>query len=252
MWDMGLCWWYKDALQEYISSSRKARASTAKVLGADFGVSRMTILRALLRLNYHRVKPTFKPGLTDRMRAARLAFALEHRDWTLDGWRRVIWTDETSVILGQRWGIEMVWRKPDEVVEKTCIRPRWPAYMEFMFWECFCYERKGPRHIWDKETKEEKESAQVFLDEINAEHEPECRQAWEAAQVLMDLHWDGKRRPGHPPQWRFSKANGKLVRDAGKCGIDWFCYLRSVVVPKLFPFVESCKAAGLQPIVQED
>jgi hypothetical protein len=70
----------KDALQEYISSSRKARASTADVLGADFGVSRMTILWALVRLNYHRVEPTFKPCLTDRMRAAWLAFALEHRN----------------------------------------------------------------------------------------------------------------------------------------------------------------------------
>ncbi len=212
----------------------------------------MTILRALLRLNYYRVKPTFKPGLTDRMRAARLAFALEHQNWTLDDWRRVIWTDETSVILGQRRGMKRVWRKPNEAVEKSCIRSRWPGYMEFMFWGCFCYDMKGPCHIWDKETDEEKKFADDFLAQMNAQREPECRQAWEAAQVLVDLHRNGKRRPGRAPQWRFTKATGKLVRVAGKGGIDWFRYLRSVVVPKLLPFIESCEAAGFRPIVQED
>jgi hypothetical protein len=69
--------------------------------------------------------------------------------------------------------MERVWRKPDEVVEKSCISSRRPGYMEFMFWGCVCYDKKGPCHIWDKETDEEKRFAQDFLDQMNAQHEPE-------------------------------------------------------------------------------
>jgi hypothetical protein len=50
------------------------------------------------------VKPTKKPGLTDKMKAARLKFCQDHADWTLEDWKNVIWTDETSVVLGHRRG----------------------------------------------------------------------------------------------------------------------------------------------------
>jgi hypothetical protein len=63
-------------LKEYITYSRKAGASTKKALGADFGVSQMTALRAPLMPNYYRINPTYKPGLRNRIRAAQLAFAL--------------------------------------------------------------------------------------------------------------------------------------------------------------------------------
>ena len=38
------------------------------------------------------------------MKETRLQFALRHKDWTIEDWKNVIWTDETSVVLGQRQG----------------------------------------------------------------------------------------------------------------------------------------------------
>jgi hypothetical protein len=38
------------------------------------------------------------------MKMARLAFAIDHAHWTLDDWKNVIWSDETSVVLGHRRG----------------------------------------------------------------------------------------------------------------------------------------------------
>uniref|UniRef100_A0A093UTP7 Uncharacterized protein n=1 Tax=Talaromyces marneffei PM1 TaxID=1077442 RepID=A0A093UTP7_TALMA len=40
----------------------------------------------------------------DKMKQARLAFALEHQHWTLEDFKNIIWTDETSVVLGHRRG----------------------------------------------------------------------------------------------------------------------------------------------------
>ena len=47
-----------------------------------------------------------------------------------------------------------------------------------MFWGCFSYDRKGPCHIWKKETEAEKKAAKKDLQKINDAIEPELRQAW--------------------------------------------------------------------------
>jgi len=59
----------------------------------------MTVWRILRKAGLRKTKPTRKPGLTIKMRKARLAFALRHKDWTLEDWKNVIWLDETSVVL---------------------------------------------------------------------------------------------------------------------------------------------------------
>ena len=49
-------------------------------------------------------KPNWKPGLTEAMREARYQFALRYKDWELEDWKNVIWTDETSMVLGHHRG----------------------------------------------------------------------------------------------------------------------------------------------------
>jgi len=34
----------------------------------------------------------------------------DHQDWSLEDWKKVVWSDETSVILGHRRGGVRVWR----------------------------------------------------------------------------------------------------------------------------------------------
>ncbi|KAF7501992.1 hypothetical protein GJ744_001743, partial [Endocarpon pusillum] len=43
---------------------------------------------------------------------------------TLEDWKNVIWSDETSVILGQRRGGIRLWRDPEEAYKKTQKRVR--------------------------------------------------------------------------------------------------------------------------------
>ena len=96
-------------------------------------ISAMTVWRILKKAGLRKTKPTRKPGLTKQMRAERLAWCQAHSHWTLEDWKRVIWSDETSVVLNHRRGGYRIWRTPEEKLCKSCIRERWKGYSEFMF-----------------------------------------------------------------------------------------------------------------------
>ncbi|EQL37278.1 hypothetical protein BDFG_01252 [Blastomyces dermatitidis ATCC 26199] len=48
------------------------------------------------------------------MKKKRLEWCLKHKNWTLEDWKNVIWSDETSVILLHRRGGYRIWRRADE------------------------------------------------------------------------------------------------------------------------------------------
>ncbi len=183
------------------------------------------------------------------MKAARLQFALEHKDWTLEDWKNVIWSDETSVILGHRRGGLRVWRTSGERYDKTVIQQRWKKYSEFMFWGCFTYDRKGPCHIWEPETAQEKKAAEEELTLLNKLREPEYRQRWELENGIQPMGLRNK--PGRKPQWQWSKKTGKLVRDAKGGGIDWYRYGRVILMGKMLPFAQSANHFDLAPLFKK-
>ena len=65
------------------------------------GVSAISVWRCLKKRGFRWVKLTTKPALTKDMKKARLKFCLKYRHFD---WRNIIWTDETSVVLGHRRG----------------------------------------------------------------------------------------------------------------------------------------------------
>jgi len=58
-----------------------------------------TLQKAFALEGYHRRKARKKPFLKAEQKEKRLRFALTHRHWTPEDWRRVIWTDECYVWL---------------------------------------------------------------------------------------------------------------------------------------------------------
>ena len=57
------------------------------------------------------MKKIKKPSLTADQRSARLSWALEHRNWTMDDWKWVIWSDETKINRFNSDGIKYAWVK---------------------------------------------------------------------------------------------------------------------------------------------
>ena len=111
------------------SASKESRSQ----LQQSFGSSK--------KAGFKKTKPTRKPGLTKKMKEDRLQWCLAHQDWTLEDQKRVIWSDETAVVLHRRGGYR-IWRTKDERFIRIAIRERWKGYSEFMFWGCFSYDKK--------------------------------------------------------------------------------------------------------------
>jgi hypothetical protein len=113
-----------------------------------------------------------------------------------------------------------------------------------MFWGAFLYDKKGPCHVWEDETKAEKLACKVELDRRNALRVDDDRASW---QLKQDLEYSeyrrihGRKKPGKQPQFRHSAGNGAYVREKGKGGIDWWRYQQVIMIPKLYPFVKECE-----------
>ena len=67
-----------------VRKNRKGREKTSQELGWQFDLSDRSIVHTLHKHNIHSCKPSYKPGLTENMKAASLKFALEHQHKRLE------------------------------------------------------------------------------------------------------------------------------------------------------------------------
>jgi transposase len=106
----------KAKVESLVVRDRYAREKTAQTIAdeiaGEVGVSATTVKRIMKKLRFRKTKPTRKPGLTKAMRQERLAWCKAHDNLPDEFWHNVIWTDETSILLGHRRGGYKVWRRP--------------------------------------------------------------------------------------------------------------------------------------------
>ena len=89
-------------LKRFVQASRENRRMSAlqiiKILA--FTICQATLITALTSLSlFHRIARR-RPFLKDLDRKRRFAYALKYRHWTVEDWKRVIWTDESSFHVG--------------------------------------------------------------------------------------------------------------------------------------------------------
>jgi hypothetical protein len=135
------------------------------------------------------------------------------------------------------------------------IRRRRKGFSEFLFWGSFSYDKKGPRHVWEKQTAKEKKEMKEDLDARNSLREKADRQKWEKEQKkwlreYIKVH--GRRPGGTRKVWVHNEENGAFVVKKGRHGINWYRYQKHILVPKLLPFAKECKAVRKKTLVQED
>jgi hypothetical protein len=212
-------------------------------------ISASTVYRVLKTEGYSVCKQTVKPGLTMDMKKARLAWCLLHEHWTLEDWKNVIFTDETSVQMGGVRGKRRVWRKADEAYHPHVIKRRWKGFKEFMFWGAFSYDKKGPCHIWKNETAAEKKARVADLDERNAKREAADRKKWEDE---VEEKRRGVKKPGRRPTWKHTEERGAFVVKKGRGGINWYRYQKVILEALLIPFAKECQEDRPDTIIQED
>jgi transposase len=85
--------------------------------------------------------------LNDRLAANRLAWALEHQNWTVEDWRKITWSDEVSVEKGKDPTAVWVFRRRGEREKflrnnvNGCLKG---GGVSLMLWSCFTNDVKGP------------------------------------------------------------------------------------------------------------
>ena len=103
-----------DELEDFVTSSRTGRQMSyfelARVQFSHWNVSEHVVKRVLRSRGYERCIAQRKPPLTSDHMRRRKMWAEEHRNWTIEEWCRVLWTDETWVN-GQRHSNTWVTRK---------------------------------------------------------------------------------------------------------------------------------------------
>jgi transposase len=103
-----------------------------------------TIRQALHKTGLRSCITSKKPVLNTTHMANRLTWALEHRHWTVNQWRRVLWSDESTFSQFQRNRYHRVWRTTSEKFDISCLSATVKHSPSIMFWGCFSHKGLGP------------------------------------------------------------------------------------------------------------
>jgi transposase len=225
-------------LSEELAKSYTTTTSAGDVITHQgIKVSQTTVRRYLKAAKYRYVKYTTKPGLNEDQRWTRLQWAWKHRNWTLQDWAQVVWSDETSVVLGHVRGKRRIWRRSHYAYKKQYIRQRWKGRMEFMFWGSFTYDHIGPCYVWPKETADMKAQYEAIMKSHNDPLVEAARADWELTKPMERLNIK-RNKPGPKPTFKFTEAQGAMVRNKDSKGIDWMRYQQEILVPRFIPFLK--------------
>lgn len=128
---------------------RSNRRKTTVELRAMFNsesksISTRTMRRELKGLGLNSCVALRKPLISDSNQKKRLQFAREHKDWTLEQWKKVMWSDESRFTLFQSDGRIRVRREAGEVMHPSCLVPTVQACGgSVMIWGCCSWSGLG-------------------------------------------------------------------------------------------------------------
>ena len=145
----------KRQIDLYIRRNATTRRATPEsiIKALTLDASPKTVRNALKELGYTHKVAVRRPFLKDRDRKRRLQYAKRHQHWTVEDWKRVIFTDEMSIKIGmERHSRDMVWYKEGEKFHPDCINYRKRlSGVGMMFWGAFRMGKMGPGMFFELE-----------------------------------------------------------------------------------------------------
>jgi hypothetical protein len=117
----------------------------------DVNISQSTVRRRRSEAGLESYVAAVKPGLRAQNVAARLEWALQYKDWTVEDWKKVIWSDESSIWVGANPRRQWVIRPKGERLNPKYVKRSFKSVqVKVMVWGCFTGDRLGPLLICDE------------------------------------------------------------------------------------------------------
>src|SRR5579859_5424429 len=114
-------------------------------------ISRWTVVRRRDSAGLGSYIATQKPGLRPENIEKRLEWAMRYKDWTVEDWKRVIWSDESSLKVGVTPRRQWVIRPKGEKLNPKYVKKTFKGdCVTVMVWACFTGERLGPLIVCDE------------------------------------------------------------------------------------------------------
>ena len=114
-------------------------------------VSRWTIARRRSEAGLGSYIAARKPGLREANVEKRLEWAMTYKDWTIEDWKRVIWSDESSLKIGVNPRRQWVIRPKGERLNPKYVKKTFKGEcVTIMIWACFTGDRLGPLIVCDE------------------------------------------------------------------------------------------------------
>lgn len=153
----------------YIRTNKSTRRITLTQLKKLFRlqVHEHTLRTALQKAGYHHRIARRRPYLNKRDRKRRLQFARQHKDWTVEQWASVLFSDEMAIkLFMERRSKDYIWRTAEEEFHPDCINyKRRPKGIGLMFWGVFRKGKMGPGLFFNLE-KGESVDSMIYRDQI--------------------------------------------------------------------------------------
>ena len=108
-------------------------------------VSAQTVRNALKEHNFRAVVKQKQPALKKAHRIARLQFARTHLNWTVEDWKRVLWSDETKINRIGSDGRVYTWKLKGEPISDRITTPtvKHGGGNNLMVWGCMGWNGVG-------------------------------------------------------------------------------------------------------------
>ncbi|RPA98886.1 hypothetical protein L873DRAFT_1686154, partial [Choiromyces venosus 120613-1] len=161
--------------------------------------------------------------------------------------------DEMSIEIGSLFGLNLIWRDITERWHEDCVGAMKKQGISVMCWGMIGWGWKGPFHVWEMETKQEREEAATAIAILEAKRvaeENELNTLWKASdewkqlklteQIAYRLQRRAEKSENIPkkriPQtWRGKKYKIERYKRGDGKGVDSWRYVKAVARPLLWP-----------------